>query len=579
MAHLLDSLGISAIAIPEWVRSSSTGTIILYGVGALVSVLAIAYLYMFPYQEYRLHFRHLQGPANDNWFLGVLPTIIKAPPNVAHGKWAAQYGPTYRYRVFFGLQRFYTADPVALSYILSHPDVFPKPAQARKGLREMLGNGLLVAEGDDHRKQRKALNPSFSPGAIRGMVPIFYDKAYELREKLLGLVEGALDEAASPTPAVDVDIVEGGKKIDVLKYLGKTTLDVIGIAGFNYDFKSLSTEQNELSDAYSKMFTVGTDVGILAIAQQLIPILKFIPTKRRRVVAESQGITRKVGMKLINDKKRAILAAHSDGLEKGEDIGNDLLSILIKANLASDIKPEQRLTDVEVLDQITTFMLAGNETSSTALTWILYMLALHPESQTRLREEVLAIPDDRPSLETLNTLTYMDAVVREVLRLYAPAPSTIRESTEDCVIPLSMPVIDKNGKSVESVRVNAGTTIFIPILNVNTSPAIWGPDAAQYNPKRFLPAEGGDIARAGSIPGTWGNLLTFLGGSRNCIGYRFALAEIKAILFVLIKGFEFEELGSKPVIEAKASVVMRSRVVGEEKAGLQMPLMVKPLSA
>lgn len=120
--------------------------------------------------------------------------------------------------------------------------------------------------------------------------------------------------------------------------------------------------------------------------------------------------------KIVEDKKREVMSAHSEGLEKREDIGNDLLSILsqslsfrfshapqsnvhaVKANMASDVKPEQKLSDEEVLDQITTFMLAGNETSSTALTWILYSLTQHPECQERLREEVLAVADDRPSL-------------------------------------------------------------------------------------------------------------------------------------------------------------------------------------
>ena len=147
--------------------------------------------------------------------------------------------------------------------------------------------------------------------------------------------------------------------------------------------------------------------------------------------------------------------------------------------MASAVKPAHKLSDEEVLDQITTFMLAGNETSSTALTWILYSLTQHPECQTRLREEVLAVPDDRPSLyvylhriggswltrlassETLNNLPYMDAVIREALRLHAPAPGTMREAKEDTVIPLSMPVIGRDGKQIDSVKINKGTMVFI----------------------------------------------------------------------------------------------------------------------
>jgi len=86
-------------------------------------------------------------------------------------------------------------------------------------------------------------------------------------------------------------------------------------------------------------------------------------------------------------------------------------------------------------------------------------------------------------------------------------------------------------------------------LAVNQSPAIWGSDAEIYNPERYFSA---GIEKTKQMPGIWGNLLTFLGGTRNCIGYRFALAEIRAILFVLIRNFKFEELASKPEIEKKA---------------------------
>lgn len=113
----------------------------------------------------------------------------------------------------------------------------------------------------------------------------------------------------------------------------------------------------------------------------------------------------------------------------------------------------------------------------------------------------------------------------------------------------------------------------IAIMNVNHSTEIWGEDAKEFNPDRF---EVGGIPGK-SVPGVYGNLLTFLGGARNCIGYRFAIAEIKVIIFVLMRTFSFEELASKPKIEQKSSIVMRPRVVGEEEAGLQMPLIMRTL--
>jgi hypothetical protein len=189
-----------------------------------------------------------------------------------HSQWRAIYGSTYRYRVVFGVPRLFTTDPVALSYILSHPDTFPKPARARRNMASMLGNGVLVAEGADHRRQRKVLNPSFSPAAVRDMVPMFFDKAYELRDKLLSIIEDdSLAVEASPTPPRPEDIVPGGRKIDMLKYLGMTTIDVIGVAGFNYDFQALHQPKNELAEAFRNMFAAGQNLSLMAVIQALVP--------------------------------------------------------------------------------------------------------------------------------------------------------------------------------------------------------------------------------------------------------------------------------------------------------------------
>lgn len=195
--------------------------------------------------------------------------------------------------------------------------------------------------------------------------------------------------------------------------------------------------------------------------------------------------------------------------------------------MSPDLRPDQKLTNDEVIAQITTFMLAGNETSSTCLTWILYRLALHQDIQTKLREECQSFNDDHPTIDKINTLKYLDKVVHESLRYDPPVPGTIREAVKDHVIPLSKPVIGRDGTTVESVVVKKGMQTFIrkltlsiaidklttAIMNVNRSPEIWGPDANDFNPDRF---DVNGIPTA-NVPGVYGNLLTFLGGARNCM--------------------------------------------------------------
>ncbi|ODN76830.1 hypothetical protein L202_05427 [Cryptococcus amylolentus CBS 6039] len=551
---------------------------VLYSLVAVSLLSAGLYIYLYPYRLFRLSFRNLPGPEPGHWFWGHTQTLIAQQPNAMHTVWTNKHGPTIRYPIFLGIQRFLTIDPSALNYILTHPESFEKPSETRGELTTMLGNGLLVAEGSDHKKQRKALGPSFSPAAIRGMIPAFYDKAYESNNKLMGLVEGADTEVASPTPAKDIDFVPGGKKIDVMSYLSKTALDIIGTCGFAYDFKALSEPSNELSDAYRNMFMAVMDVRVWDFIVSKIPIIRSFPTKRSKVVAASKKLTRSIGMSLLREKKDIVMGAHGGDLEKKADIGKDLISILVKANMAAGLKPEQRLSDEEVLDQITTFMLAGNETTSTGLTWILYNLSQNQDVQEKLRQEVQSVSEDRPSLDTLNTLPYMEAVVHESLRISPPASFTLREATQDAILPLANPVTGNDGKVMHEVAIDKGTSIFIPVITVNTSPSIWGDDAAKFIPERWL-SSSKDGFQPGPVPGVWGNTLTFLGGGRNCIGYRFALAEIKVILFVLMRSLMFEELKSKPVISKKTGIVMRCSIEGEEEAGLQMPLMVRPVAA
>ncbi|KAK4689389.1 hypothetical protein P7C73_g726, partial [Tremellales sp. Uapishka_1] len=490
--------------------------------------------------------------------------IIDSPPGSAHAGYIENYGPTYQIPAYFGTARLFSSDAVALSYVLGHPDIFSKPEDLRYAMERRFGKGVLAAEGEDHRRQRKVLNPSFSPAALRNTTGVFYDKAEELKDVLNCKLQDA--SAKDETRA-------RGTTVDMLLYLGRTSLDIIGIAGFGYDFQSLSMQDNELAGAYRDMFQSHRRT-VWGVLQQVIPFLRIFPSSDSAVIRNSTEVANRIGQQLVDDKKKDILAVSSASVGKGQDFGQDLLSNLIRANMASDLRPEQRISEKEVLAQITTFMLAGNETSSTAMTWILYCLAQNPESQKRLRTELRAVQDDRPSSETLASLPYLDAVVREVLRLLPPVPSTVRSAAEDAIIPLGTPVSGRDGTLIENVKVGKGTLIYIPIINVNTSTAIWGEDAGEYIPDRFERSH----AAADKVPGTWGNLLTFMGGTRNCIGYRFALIELKAILFVLIRNFAFEELPNKPEIVKKSLIVMRPRVVGQEKMGSQLPLLVKAVA-
>jgi cytochrome P450 len=97
------------------------------------------------------------------------------------------------------------------------------------------------------------------------------------------------------------------------------------------------------------------------------------------------------------------------------------------------------------ISEIPTFILAGHETTSSITTWCLYVLSRYPEIQRKLREELLGVKNDSPSMDELNALVYLEGVVRETLRLYSPVPTTIRCATKDDIVPLAIPFKDKKG--------------------------------------------------------------------------------------------------------------------------------------
>jgi hypothetical protein len=277
----------------------------------------------------------------------------------------------------------------------------------------------------------------------------------------------------------------------MLAYLSCTTLDIIGIAGFNYSFGALRTlvnkngnrastaaalhanvmasgydqslepngavaeaeKEDPLSSALSQAIdaTTGT-FTFLQLLKIFFPIFRWITFDRRtRVINKSRSIISGIGTQIVNDRKRAISE------ENKSDRAKDLLTLLIKANLSDGEEgksglADRSLTDEEVMNQIPTFFLAGHETTSTSTAWTLVSLACSPNIQDKLRAELLEVSTDHPTMEQLNALPYLDMVVREALRYHAVVPSSVRIASQDDIIPFEKPFEDKYGNVMTELR-------------------------------------------------------------------------------------------------------------------------------
>ncbi|KAL1406986.1 hypothetical protein Q8F55_006399 [Vanrija albida] len=558
---------VGAVASLSWLQ--------LFGLGiaSFLGFLASLYIYLYVYSEWAISYGNLPGPDREHWLVGnLLYLVTRQHPTPSYRGWADKYGATGRVHGFLGSKRVYTVDPVAISHITQHPDQWPKSQSMSIMLRRMLGDGLVTVEGYDHRRQRRLLNPAFSSKAVREMAPIFYDRALALHHKFTDMLEDGASTRALLADGEREKLPKDAGAIDVGVYTELTTLDVIGQAGFDYEFESLTTKKNELLHAFHSALKIMQKDAALSQLQNRFPIFDALPTPMTKLGAISKATMNRVGDGIVNDKTRIVKQI---GIDKETDLGtSDLLSRLIHANLDPALTAGQKMSHDEVQAQICTFLFAGSETTGIALTWALYRLAMNPAIQTRLRQELQTIHEDQPDVDTLHGLPYLEKFTREVLRMDSPVPVVARECVEDTVLPLGTPVVGRDGKLMDKIFLNKGTEVALALNSVNRDPAIWGADAEVFNPDRY---DNAAIPTA-QVPGIYGNLMTFLGGPRNCIGWRFALAEFKIILFVLLRSFSFAELPSKPPISTETVLgILRSRVIGKD--GVVVPLVVRPLSS
>ncbi|CAK5267085.1 unnamed protein product [Mycena citricolor] len=484
---------------------------------ALLST-AIIFFGRILYRNWTSPLRFVDGPSASNPIFGHFKMVSDIPEIT--NKWREQYGATFMAKGLFLENQLHTKDLKAISHILSHGSRYPKTYAMTATLRRTLGKGILSVEMDHHRRQRKILNPAFGLQQIRMMNEVFVEKGNMLRDMLMEEIEKA----------------GGTFNVNLSSWFRQVTLDIIGETGFNYQFNSLKShgkDEGELSTVFGLMFhnPKANLNRAVQFAQVAIPFLQSLPLPGWRVTRFIQKRMHAIGKQLV-EKSKAEAASLG---EKDLGSGRDILSLLLRANMSNDIPEGQRMTEEEVIAQIPTFVLAGHETTSTALAWVVHILSRHQSVQDELRQELLSVPSENPTMDELNALPLLEKVIRETMRLHAPAVYTNRVAVQDDVLPLSKPYIDRYGVSHETLPIRKGQVFTIPILAINTDKEIWGDDALEFKVERWdnLPEA------VHGIPTVWANQLTFLAGPHSCMGFRFTIVEQKAILFGLLRNFVF----------------------------------------
>lgn len=446
-----------------------------------------------------------------------------------------------RYLGLLNQERVLVSSPKALAEVLVTKNYdFIKPGMIRFSMSRILGVGLLLAEGDEHKFQRKHLMPAFAFRHVKDLYPVFWEKA---REGVQAMTRQILADAAKEGPeaaAADKEGEDGGggktAVLEVGAWASRITLDIIGVAGLGRDFGATADPGNELFRTYSHLFRPSAQARLLGLLSFVLPMwaVARLPVRRNGDIREAARVVRGVCRGLVRDKAEA--------LARGEPpAGADILSVaLASGGFAED----------NLVDQLMTFLAAGHETTASSMTWAVYMLCRHPDVQERLRREVRGrLPGAGAgaggagiSSLDVDRLPYLHAVCSEVLRYFSPVPMTMREAAVDTTI---------LGR-----RIPRGTRIIVAPAATNKDPRLWGPDAAEFNPDRWMPRhEGGGDGDGGEDGDKDGNrssaagaggassnyaFLTFLHGPRSCIGMGFARAELACLLAAWVGSMGFE---------------------------------------
>lgn len=469
-----------------------------------------------------------------------------------------------------------TRDAATMNHVLNDTYNYARSSAGTKATKMIIGNGVVAVFGDEHKKQRKMLSPAFSVDSLKGLMPIFTHATNQMMDRF------EKDTSLEKRWGADVK--------DSVKWFGRVTLDIIGRAGFDYDFGAVEQGPNGLAvrSSFHAAMTSTMNVNALdaivgAFMFFVVPSLLYILplTDNVRKLREMRSELIKVSQKIVQAKAKQIRKELEAGVDAKETFAGkkDILHLLMRANMSPDIREDDRLSDDVLAGQIVTFIFAGHETTATTMSWCTYFLALQPEYQKTLRNNIAkalkALGKDAEAIEELTwadlnseEMQPLDLAIQETLRLRPPVVTTFRYSQKDDQLPVTHPFKTKDGRTLSSIPVTAGKEIGISVTGNNLDEKYFGPEPHLFKPERWenLP----ELHAKSKLPSPYGSFV-FNGGPKVCIGNKFAMTEMKIILIRVLAKYRIERVEGLKYKSIEA-VVQRPAVIGFEKEGSQLPL-------
>ncbi|XP_063235358.1 probable cytochrome P450 4aa1 [Bacillus rossius redtenbacheri] len=379
-----------------------------------------------------------------------------------------------------------------------------------KLMDNFLGKGLVTSGGSTWRLHRKLLQPSFKQSVLEQFLPAFHDGSQRLVRRFQGV------EAP----------------VNVVSHMNQTVLEILNDAILGVRAEDTARPRADGSSPFR-------NAKVLVPHRIAHPWLMLDWVYRRTAAARSEDSHRAslgdFAREIIRKRKEereAVNNKSNNNMQK--EVQKTRFSLLDRMLDISDNNPD--FDEEAIVDEVCTFMLAGQESVATAMSFCVFLLAQHQDALRRVEEEVLGLPDRAPSLQDLQDMRYLEQCIKEALRLYPSIPILGRKLAEDvCMGKHTLP---------------AGCGVFICPFATHRIAEIF-PDPEKFDPDRFLPE---NVQKMHPYAYT-----AFSAGPRNCIGKTFALLEMKTLLSALVRRYEILPAPGKDRVDLAYRVTLRAR--------------------
>jgi cytochrome P450 len=406
-------------------------------------------------------------------------------------KYTKLHGDTFRF--YFGgvKEAIVTINPVVIQHVLkTNSENYHKSEIQKKRMGHFLGKGLLTTEGEAWRTQRRLIQTGFERKQLEVLSSIMQDSlADSLRD---------FDRQAQIGP------------VDIYPLMMKITFAMVGRSLFGARLKEEDIDLISLAISTVQEFMVRQ-----TIQPYLNPWFAVSGELRRHWELRSRAF--------------GVLDEYLQRRRK-EAPGHDLLQILMDARYSDG----QGMPDELILSESMQLLVAGHETSSNALSWLLYLLSSRPDCVDRIRDEFDSVLGERPlSFSDVSKFEFTTQVIMEALRLYPPFWMVDRMALAD----------DRAG----DVAIPRGSTVVVFIYGAHHSPQYWE-NPESFDEQRFSKTKEKLHTPFAHLP--------FGAGPRGCIGGNYAMLQILMILSVLLRKYDFSLVPGQ-TIEARPMVILR----------------------